>query len=100
MKKFSLLVAAVAAMVFASCGNKTAANQGNGDSVSFEQSQIEEKIMVELDSIIDQWHKLGPVDGIFANGKIQLSEDEMKVKPNYLLPATIADEVACTGCLI
>ena len=94
MKKFSLLVAAVAAMVFASCGNKTAANQGNGDSVSFEQSQIEEKIMVELDSIIDQWHKLGPVDGIFANGKIQLSEDEMKVKPNYLLPASIVDDMS------
>ena len=94
MKKFSLLVAAVAAMVFASCGNKTAANQGNGDSVSFEQSQIEEKIMVELDSIIDQWHKLGPVDGIFANGKIQLSDDELKVKPNYLLPASIADDMS------
>lgn len=60
MKKFSFVIAAFAAMVLASCGNKTAANQNASDSVSFEQSQIEEKIMVELDSIVDQWHKLGP----------------------------------------
>lgn len=94
MKKFSFVIAAFAAMVLASCGNKTAANQNASDSVSFEQSQIEEKIMVELDSIVDQWHKLGPVDGIFANGKIQLSEDELKVKPNYLHPANIADDMS------
>ena len=94
MKKFSFVIAAFAAMVLASCGNKTAANQNASDSVSFEQSQIEEKIMVELDSIVDQWHKLGPVDGIFANGKIQLSDDELKVKPNYLHPANIADDMS------
>lgn len=94
MKKFSFVIAACAALVLASCGNKTAANQNASDSVSFEQSQIEEKIMVELDSIVDQWHKLGPVDGIFANGKIQLSDDEIKVKPNYLLPANVADDMS------
>lgn len=85
MKKFSFIVAAAAAMVFASCGNNTKANQDSQDTVSFEQSQIEQKVMIELDSIADEWAKLEPVSGIYSNGKIQLSEDELKVKPDYLL---------------
>lgn len=85
MKKFSFIVAAAAALVFASCGNQTKTTEESQDSISFEQAQIEEKIMVELDSIADEWNKLAPVDGVMSNGKIALSEDELKAKPEYLL---------------
>ncbi|MBQ0074838.1 MAG: hypothetical protein KBT34_11675 [Prevotella sp.] len=85
MKKFSFIVAAAAALVFASCGNKTQATDESTDTISFEQAQIEEKIMVELDSIADEWGKLKPVEGVMTNGKITLSDEEIKAKPEYLL---------------
>ncbi|MBO5233285.1 MAG: hypothetical protein J6B33_03130 [Prevotella sp.] len=85
MKKFSFLLAATAALVLASCGGKkTDANQESKDSVSFEQSQIEQKVMAELDSVADIYNSLNPVEGVFANGKIQLSDEELKAKPAYL----------------
>lgn len=85
MKKFSFIVAAAAALVFASCGNQTKATEESQDTITFEQAQIEEKIMVELDSIADEWGKLSPVEGVLANGKIELSDEEIKAKPDYLL---------------
>ncbi len=93
MKKFSFIVAAAAALVFASCGNKTQQVAESTDTVSFEQSQIQEKIMVELDSIADEWGKLAPVEGVFANGKIVLSEEELKAQPTYLLAPNAADDL-------
>lgn len=87
MKKFSFFVAAAAALMLASCGSKTQQAEESQDTISFEQSQIEEKVMVELDSIADEWGKLKPIEGVYANGKIQLSEDELKSKPTYLLDA-------------
>lgn len=93
MKKLSFVVAAVAAIMFASCANKTAANQESDDSVSFEQSQIEAKVMQELDSLAGKWTELNPVEGVFENGKIQLSDDELKAKPDYLLDTKAADDL-------
>lgn len=93
MKKFSFIVAAAAALVFASCGNKTQQVEETQDTVSFEQSQIEAKIMVELDSIADEWNKLAPVVGVYSNGKIQLSDEELKAQPTYLLATNAADDL-------
>lgn len=86
MKKITFIAAAAAAIVLASCGGGKQAETTpeTNDSITFEQSQIEEKIMTELDSIADIYTKLAPVEGVFANGSIQLSEDEAKVKPTYL----------------
>ena len=94
MKKLTFVVAAAAALVLASCGNKSNANQELADSISFEQSQIEEKIMKELDSVADEWGKLAPVEGVFTNGKIQLSEEELKVKPDYLLSPDVINDLS------
>lgn len=94
MKKFSFIVAAAAALVFASCGNKTQSAEESQDTITFEQSQIEEKIMVELDSIADEWSKLAPVEGVFSNGKIVLSDEEIKAKPDYLLDLSTLDNLA------
>lgn len=93
MKKFSFIVAAAAALVFASCGNKTQQVEESQDTVSFEQSQIEAKIMVELDSIADEWCKLPPVAGVLSNGKIQLSDEELKAQPTYLLAPDAANDL-------
>lgn len=93
MKKLTFVAAAALALVFASCGNKTQQAEETQDSVAFEQSQIEAKVMVELDSIADEWNKLAPVEGVFANGKIVLSEDELKAKPEYLLDLASIDNL-------
>ena len=91
MKKFSFLAVAAVALALVSCGKKTAATEETQDTTSFEQAQIEEKMMVVLDSIAEEWGKLKPVEGVFANGKIQLSEDEIKAKPSYLLDLKTVD---------
>ena len=54
MKKLSILAATFAAIVFASCGNKTAQNAESADSVvkSFEQEQIEASIKMHVESRI------------------------------------------------
>lgn len=84
MKKLTFLVVAAAALVLASCGGKKAKDSQQPKEVSFEQSQIEQKIMVELDSIADVYAALTPVEGVFVNGKITLSDEELKAKPTYL----------------
>lgn len=95
MKKISFLVAAVAALVLASCGGKkTDANQVSNDSVSFEQSQIEQKIMMELDSVAEVYAALPPVAGVYSDGKIQLSDEEKKVKPTYLIDPKSVDDLS------
>ena len=56
MKKLSILAATFAAIVFASCGNKTAQNAESADSVvkSFEQEQIEASIKMHVDSLASE----------------------------------------------
>lgn len=95
MKKLSFIAVAAAALVLASCGGKKAdANQDSQDSVSFEQSQIEQKIMVELDSIADVYANLPAVTGVLTDGKIKLSDDEIKVKPTYLIDPKSVDDLS------
>ncbi len=95
MKKLTFVVAAAAALVLASCGGKKAQpDQAQKDSVSFEQSQIEEKIMVELDSIANIYTNLPAVEGVLSNGKIALSDDEIKAKPTYLMDVKTIDDLS------
>ena len=82
-----------AALVFASCGNKTDNKENGADTVSFEQSQIEESMMNELDSLADEWSKMPHINGVLSNGKIKLSDDEIKAKPDYLMAPTAADDL-------
>lgn len=95
MKKLTFIAAAAAALVLASCGGKkTQAEDTQKDTVSFEQSQIEQKIMVELDSIANIYTNLPSVSGVFSNGKIALSDDEIKAKPTYLMDVKTIDDLS------
>ena len=47
MKKLVLMFVAVAAISFASCGNKTAANAGNNDSDSIAQVETADTAAVD-----------------------------------------------------
>lgn len=95
MKKLTFIAAAAAALVLASCGGRNAnADQPQNDTVSFEQSQIEQKIMVELDSIADIYTNLPAVSGVLKNGKITLSDDEIKAKPTYLMDVKSIDDLS------
>lgn len=99
MKKLSLVIVAFAAMVFASCGNKTAADATGQDSdtivKSFEQEQIEASVKMHLDSIAAEisTKKFTPLYQAMNDGEITLTADEKKVKPDYLLPAATANDL-------
>ena len=94
MKKLSILAAAFAAIVFSACGNKTAQNVESADSTkSFEQSQIEANIKMQIDSIAVEFSKIDQPP-FFKTTKegIQISEEGKLVKPDYLLAASVAEE--------
>ena len=87
-KKIILLAAAALTMLFTACGGtKSSKTTDETDTLAFEQEQIEENIMAQLDSIADLWGSIKPTEGLYTEGKIQLTEDEKKVKPTYLLKA-------------
>ena len=98
MKKLSVFAVAFAAMVFASCGgNKSNQTAEQTDSIkSFEQSQIEASIKMNVDSLASEIGKLKQLPFLQADAKetIKLTKEELQVKPDYLLAATAADEAA------
>ena len=95
MKKLSIIAVAFAAVVFAACGNKNAQNQDLADTVvkTFEQEQIEASIKMHLDSIASEIGKLKMVPFLQTdgNGGIQLTKEELQVKPDYLLDPAVAE---------
>lgn len=101
MKKFTFAIVAMVAMMFASCGNK--AQQPAADDVdttkTFEQEQIEASIKMHLDSIAAAMNEkeLAGIAAIAREGKINLSADEKKVQPVYLLAPSVADELTTIG---
>lgn len=98
MKKLTLAIVALAAMVLASCGGKTDANNGGADSdtiKSFEQEQIEAAVKMHLDSLASE---LTAMKGLSLNqaikdGKISLTDEDKKVKPDYLVDPAIANDL-------
>ena len=99
MKKLTLVALALAAMVFASCGNKTNGNADGQDSdtiaKSFDQQQIEASVKMHLDSIAAEisTKKFTPLYQAMNDGEITLTADEKKVKPDYLLDAAVANDL-------
>ena len=95
MKKLSFLAIAFAVIALAACGGKKSAQADEAtDSLkSFEQQQIEASIKMHMDSIAAELGKLKSLP--FLNeGKdgITLTKQEKQVKPDYLLPANVAEE--------
>jgi len=86
MKKFIYLFAA--ACLFTACaGNKQKANKESVDSTeTFEEQQIKKGMNVHLDSLTSAWLRLqpSPVYTTTKDGKVKLSDNEKKVKPDYL----------------
>lgn len=95
MKKVKFLLMAVCAIALASCGGKTQQSDDEQQEVkSFEQEQIEESIRVQLDSIASVLGGLKalPMLEQTKNGELKLTDEEKKVKPDYLLDPDIAKE--------
>ncbi len=91
-----MLAVAFTAIVFASCGNKTAQTTATADSVkSFEQEQIEASIKMNLDSLASVLGNLKQLP-VTKNeeGKIVLSKEEKQVKPDFLLDPAVAENAA------
>ena len=94
MKKSSIFTVALATMLFAACGgNKNAQTpEENFDEKSFEQEQIEASIKQNFDSLATQVGNLKQLPIRKKDGVITLSEEEMKVKPDYLLAANLSEQ--------
>ncbi len=95
MKKLTIFAVAFAAVLFASCNGKKVDNNTDGtDSVkSFEQSQIEAAIKMDIDSIAAAYSKLKHPSFVQedADGQLSLSKEEKQVKPDYLLQPSVAE---------
>ena len=97
MKKLTIVAVAFAAIVFAACGGKKSANNvEDADSLkSFEQQQIEASIKMHMDSIAAEISKMKQPTFIQeGNGGLSLTKEEKQVKPDYLLPASAAEDAA------
>jgi len=99
MRKFiysSMMI--VAALMMTACnGNKQkAAADGVDSTENFEVQQIKKGMNMHLDSLTEAWLRLqpSPVYTQSKDGKIKLSADEKKVKPDYLFtPDKLADKL-------
>ena len=96
MKKITFFAVAIAAMAFTACGgNKSAQTAEETDSIkSFEQTQVEEKIKIELDSLAAEVGKLKSLPIVQSDNGIQLTAEEKQVKPDFLLAPAVAEEAA------
>ena len=94
MKKITFFAVAIAAMAFTACGgNKSAQTAEETDSIkSFEQTQVEEKIKIELDSLAAEVGKLKSLPIVQSDNGIQLTAEEKQVKPDFLLAPAVAEE--------
>ena len=94
MKKLSFLAVALTAMIFAACGgNKSNQSIEEADTLkTFQQEQIEAAIKLNFDSLAVQVGKLKQLPIRMKDGKIALTDEEMQVKPNYLLEPGIAEK--------
>ncbi|MBQ0074769.1 MAG: hypothetical protein KBT34_11295 [Prevotella sp.] len=94
MKKIIFSAIAFAAVGLASCGgNKTEQSSELEDSVvEFVQSELKKEMIQELDSLTDEMSKCGAPAFLKKNASgIQLTDEEKKAKPEYLLnPANAA----------
>ena len=95
MKKITFFAAIIAAMAFTACGgNKSAQPAEETDSIKvFEQEQVEKKIKLELDSLAAEVGRLKNLP-IVQSGEdgVQLTAEEKKVKPDYLLTPSVAED--------
>ena len=87
MKKYFILLSA--ALVLASCsGNKNSQTEENpyAEELAFQEEQIKAGMNQRLDSLTTLFLNMKPVTEIGFNeeGKVVLSADEKKVKPDYL----------------
>lgn len=96
MKKFTISIVALAAMVITSCGGgKSQQEASDVDSTkSFEQEQVEAAIKMHIDSLVANMNDkdVVSISDRFENGQVKLTAEDKKVKPDYLLAATTADE--------
>lgn len=93
MRKLSFLAVAIAAVLFAACGGKKAAQTTEEQAAekSFEQEQLEASIKQNFDSLAAEVAKLKQLPITEKNGKIVLTEEERQVKPDYLLNPAVAE---------
>ncbi|MCF0165709.1 MAG: hypothetical protein HUJ89_00795 [Bacteroidales bacterium] len=101
MKKVSIIAAvvivvAVVAYVWVSKKSETGKKEVETEKVdpnAFRQDQIEAIVMAELDSIANIWASRPAVVNAFKDGEFKFSEQELKVKPDYLLSPDVVNNL-------
>lgn len=101
MKKLFFASFAMVATLLASCGGQTSSNTDAVDSDTvapkvFVQKNIEDKIKADIDSIAKELakHQSASLVANIKDGKVTLNDDEKKVKPDYLLDPSCADNLS------
>ena len=83
MKKLSIFAVAIAALAFTACGGNKSTQNVEEEQKSFDQTQIEEKIKLEIDSLAAGVGKLKhlPIVQDGENG-LKLTDEEKQGKPD------------------
>lgn len=101
MKKINWVFAAMVAMATASCGGQSAKTADDAEVTAaeesvmeFNQAQLEAAIKVQMDSLakLVDAKKYNAILSEVNNGTAKLTADELKVKPDYLLNPSVAND--------
>lgn len=97
MKKLSFLLVIASVMMFASCGNRSneKAEKADTKATTIEEQYLTADLKIKLDSLAASVNRLQAVPFVKSvkSGKVVLTEKEKKVKPEYLLPLSKANDL-------
>lgn len=96
-KTLSIIASCLAIMAVVSCGNRNGKKTQTSEPVEKTSAQIqtEQIIKMQLDSLANKLSQVDPIGviGSVKEGKIELTEKEKQVKPGYLVPTNIANDL-------
>ncbi len=94
MRKILLVAACVTfVMVVASCGSKKQTKKTEVPVMSLQDSILMVGVLAEVDSLFSLMREKMPVTTLvdFKTGRLKITDQEKKVKPDYLMPLSKAD---------
>lgn len=98
MKKLFISMLCISALVLVSCGNKASKKKDavvEPKEVSAQEQYLTEDLILKMNDLITSLGDFGLVPQMRAifDGKVELTEKEKQVKPQFLMPLEKADEL-------
>lgn len=93
MKHTSLLFCLIALVLFTSCGNGKKKKTGIKDiDTMLTQQYLTDDLLAKMDSLVASFNEVSAFP-VFEKGTLNLTAKEKMVKPDYLMPLSMADDM-------